>query len=452
MQADQYSIEGVPFKGAKMLIPAKLRGKVLEGLHAAHQGVGGMQANATERFFWPYLNAALRQIRSVCKQCNENAPSQPAESMILSDPPEYPFQQVVTDFADMEGHDFIIYADRFSGWLEVAKLSNKTWRSVRQVFLQWFSSFGVPEEISSDGGPPFNSSSYDDFLQRWGVWKRQSSAHYPQSNGRAEVAVKTAKRILEGNINPVTGQLDTEAAARALLTYRNTPVQDTGCSPAISLYGRPMRDHLPRKMGDVRCEWKAVADARECAHAKRQLRRDPEITNRAMDPLSVGDSVQIQNQAGNKPKRWYSTGTVVECLPYRQYQVMVDGSRRVTLRNRRFLRRIDPVCRKQISPPAYTPPMQQTEQSVSPVDVDSPESLQQPPGDVRSTTPRIPQADDHIPRRRLFPNENDVPQVDEVGDLQEDGSNGLRRGTRVRKARVRFSPKLRGQSHEEESL
>ena len=92
------------------------------------------------------------------------------------------------------------------------------------------------------------------------------------------------------------------------------------------------------------------------------------------------------------------------------------------------------------------------QQSVSPVDVDSPESLQQPPGDVRSTTPRIPQGDDHIPRRRLFPNENDVPQVDEVGDLQEDGSNGLRRGTRVRKARVRFSPKLRGQSHEEESL
>ena len=96
--------------------------------------------------------------------------------------------------------------------------------------------------------------------------------------------------------------------------------------------------------------------------------------------------------------------------------------------------------------------MQQTEQSVSPVDVDSPESLQQPPGDVRSATPRIPQADNHIPRRRLFPNENDVPQVDEVGDLQEDGSNGLRRGTRVRKAKVRFSPKLRGQSHEEESL
>ena len=34
-------------------------------------------------------------------------------------------------------------------------------------------------------------------------------------NGRAEVAVKTARRIFLGNINPVTGKLDTEEAARA---------------------------------------------------------------------------------------------------------------------------------------------------------------------------------------------------------------------------------------------
>ena len=32
------------------------------------------------------------------------------------------------------------------------------------------------------------------------------------------------------------------------------------------------------------------------------------------------------------------TGTVVDCLPHRQYKVLVDGSRRKTLRNRRFLR------------------------------------------------------------------------------------------------------------------
>lgn len=138
---------------------------------------------------------------------------------------------------------------------------------------------------------PFNTVAYDDFLIRWDVSKGQSSDYYRQSNGRVEVAVQTAKHILEGNINTVTGQLDTEAAARALLAYCNTPLQDTGCSPALSLYGRPMRDHLPRSMGDIRCEWEDNADARECAHAKRQLRSDPVVTDRILDQLSEGEAV-----------------------------------------------------------------------------------------------------------------------------------------------------------------
>ena len=80
-----------------MLIPSKLRIIVLEGLHAAHQGINGMLANARERFFWPGLDASVRLLRSQCRQCNENAPSQPAEQAIPSPQPEYPFQQAVTD-------------------------------------------------------------------------------------------------------------------------------------------------------------------------------------------------------------------------------------------------------------------------------------------------------------------------------------------------------------------
>ena len=47
----------------------------------------------------------------------------------------------------------------------------------------------------------------------------------------------------------------------------------------------------------------------------------------------------IQNQTGNHPRRWDRRGRVVRVLGYDQYQVMVSGSRRVTLRNRRYLRK-----------------------------------------------------------------------------------------------------------------
>ena len=95
--------------------------------------------------------------------------------------------------------------------------------------------------------------------------------HYPQSNGRAEAGVKTSKRILLGNVNPVTGKLDNEAAVRALLTHRNTPSQQTGVSPACALFGRPLRDHLPLADLHLRKEWTEVASKREEALAKRHI-------------------------------------------------------------------------------------------------------------------------------------------------------------------------------------
>ena len=64
----------------------------------------------------------------------------------------------------------------------------------------------------------------------------------------------------------------------------------------MTLYGRPIRDHLPWKKNDIRAEWQMVADAKEMAFAKRQLRNDPRMTNRVMEQLVYGDTVQIQNQ------------------------------------------------------------------------------------------------------------------------------------------------------------
>ena len=46
MRHELYVVDNVPFKGRKILIPSRLRPFVLDGLHAANQGVTGMLANA----------------------------------------------------------------------------------------------------------------------------------------------------------------------------------------------------------------------------------------------------------------------------------------------------------------------------------------------------------------------------------------------------------------------
>ena len=182
-------------------------------------------------------------------------------------------------------------------------------------------------------GPPYNSGEYDKFLRNWGIKKGLSSAHYPQSNGRAEVAVKSMKRILEENVDPITGDIDTDKATQAIMTHRNTPNQESGVSPAEMLYGYKLRDHLPNRFQKIRREWHAM---QRPTKAKIPSARNK---GRTLKPLKIGDPVRIQNQYGNRPKKWCNTGKVIEVKPHRQYAVEVDGSKRITLRNRKFLRR-----------------------------------------------------------------------------------------------------------------
>ena len=73
------------------------------------------------------------------------------------------------------------------------------------------------------------------------TWKRISSAYYQQSNSRAELAIKTAKRILANNTDGY-GRLYHDRAANALLTQRNTLVQNLSMSTAIMLYGCIIKD------------------------------------------------------------------------------------------------------------------------------------------------------------------------------------------------------------------
>ena len=91
----------------------------------------------------------------------------------------------------MAGQTYLVYADRFSGWTEVASTKHdaKT-TTICNILRRYFINFGVPEELSTDGGPQYDSLEMKNFLKKWGVTHRLSSAYYPQSNGRPKQLLK----------------------------------------------------------------------------------------------------------------------------------------------------------------------------------------------------------------------------------------------------------------------
>ena len=186
----------------------------------------------------------LIRLRAACSTCTKNAPSNPSVPPEQITPPAYPFHSVAADFFQVQNSSYLAVICRYSGWLSLFRLTKDDSQHVMSILREYFSRWGIPVNFTTDGASVFVSHDMETFLTRYGVTHRVSSNYYPRGNKRAEVAVKSGKRLILDNISP-SGSLNTDRVARALLIHHNQTDPVSGLSPAEVLFGRCLRDHLP---------------------------------------------------------------------------------------------------------------------------------------------------------------------------------------------------------------
>ena len=219
-----------------------------------------------------------------------------------------------SDYFQFRGAHYLVTVDRYSNWPIIQQTEGKA-AGLIKCLRSTFVTYGIPEELSSDGGPEYTAKETQDFLKALGVQHRLSSVAFPHSNSRAEIAVKTCKRILTDN-TATDGSLNMDKFQRAMLQYRNTPDPVTKTSPAVIVFGHTIRDMVPVLPGCYKPNqtWTEVSKNREEAlrhrHAKQSERLEEHT--RKLPPLKVGDNVFIQNQQGNNLRKWDKSGLVIE--------------------------------------------------------------------------------------------------------------------------------------------
>lgn len=226
----------------RVVIPDKLKHRMLLQLHMSHLGVVKMKNIARSYFYWPGINKDIENLAKSCENCSVNKISPPKTELHPWKWPEEVFSRIHIDFmGPFLNKYFFIIVDSHSKWIEVFPTNNITTDFTVHALHSTFARFGLPKVIASDNARSFTSSNFKQFLEQYGIQHSTISPYFPQSNGAAENAVKIIKNSLK-NFLGNNKNLDINSALnKFLFDYRNTKHSTTGVSPSMLMFGRDLR-------------------------------------------------------------------------------------------------------------------------------------------------------------------------------------------------------------------
>ena len=323
---DELVVQGeLVFKGDLLVIPAAMRKEMIAAVHASHIGIEGCIRRARDSMFWPRMTTELKEYISKCDICLAHRASQRKEPLLQHDTTDRPWSKIGIDLCELHNRVLLVICDYYSNFIEVERLNNTTTSGVTKALKAQFARYGVPDTVVSDNGPQFGSKEFTVFAKTWRFTHVTSSPHYPQSNGKAENAVKTAKRLFS------KCRESGESEYLALLDWRNTPSEGLGTSPAQRFMGRRCKTLLPITTSRLQPTFPTDADVQ--ARTQQRQRQQAYYNKQAkqLKPIPVGETIRLRLPG----QTTWSTGTCKSLVGPRSYDVQVGE--RIYRRNRRQL-------------------------------------------------------------------------------------------------------------------
>ena len=196
-----------------LFVPASVRSRVLQWGHssrlACHPGAVRTAQFLRRRFWWPSLEADVREFVAACDVCaRSKASHRPPAGLLRPLPiPGRPWSHIALDFVTglptSQGKNTIMtMVDRFSKMVHFAALPKlpSAAETADLLVSHVVRLHGIPQDIVSDRGPQFTSKVWQAFCRGIGATVSLSSGYHPQTNGQAE----RANQALEATLRCVT--------------------------------------------------------------------------------------------------------------------------------------------------------------------------------------------------------------------------------------------------------
>ncbi|KMQ83784.1 hypothetical protein RF55_19102, partial [Lasius niger] len=292
-------IKELIFRGDRILIPVALKKYMLNKLHTGHPGINRMVKKAELTIYWKGINQDIKKYVKSCKSCQKFQDNQIKQVMKYKKVPELSWAVVGCDIFELNQKYYIVVVDSLSNFIEIVSLGDLKSSTVIEELKTIFARHGIPLILYTDGALCFDSELFRQFTKGWDFIHIMSSPHYPKSNGLAESAVKSVKKLFKKAFDAG------EDPYLALLNLRNTPRGNVH-APASMLMGRNLRTNIPCSFKSLVPKITYKEDRKLLEQSKIKTKLYYDKTAKKETKLQVGEPVWFQKI----PKATWTPGTV----------------------------------------------------------------------------------------------------------------------------------------------
>ncbi|CAF0913545.1 unnamed protein product [Brachionus calyciflorus] len=305
------SFEGLILRGTRIVLPYSLYKQAIDIAHEGHQGFTKTKQLLRSCVWFPKMDSITLDYYRQCS-CQAVINTHNKTPIITSEGPDSPWTKISIDFFGpiFPSNDYLqVHHCDYSRFVLIDIISATTDKIVIDRLNRLCSIFGIPLEVRTDNGPPFNSAKFEEFAKYMGFRHRKITPYWPQANGQVERFMKNLKKVIQ------TAKIDKipwrDRLTEFLRSYRSTPHESTKVAPIDLFFNNSNTSRLPKLLAHIKGP--SLHDMAKANNKYNKLKMkyyaDTKI-KRFNQHFSIGDQVLVKQKQTNK------TVSIFDPIPY----------------------------------------------------------------------------------------------------------------------------------------
>ncbi len=240
--------------------------EIIKEHNRAHRNAIENKIQLLEKYYFPQMNAKIKNITKQCKICQENKYQRhPAKPILKASPiPEYPGQIVHIDLYHTNNKVILTAIDKFSKYAQAKIVKSRASEDIKLPLLELLTMFGIPVNIVIDNEKSLSAAPITFMLEnQYGIQIYKTPPYTSTVNGQIERFHSTLTEIMRCIKSEKTHNSFEDLLFRAIHEYNNSIHSTINKKPVEAFFGRRVTTNPAQLEKDRLDNIKKIRDKQE---------------------------------------------------------------------------------------------------------------------------------------------------------------------------------------------